>query len=68
MKVKTLYEERYKAHALRVKSHLLPTLPHVDSTGFTVDSAYVLRAGRAEVDGIELEYQELRVYFKERPQ
>ncbi len=64
MKVKILYEETYKRHDLCVKAHLLPTFPHVE--GFTVDSVYIQKAGRADVDGQELEYQDLRVYFREK--
>jgi hypothetical protein len=63
VKVKTLYEETYKRHDLSVKAHLLPTFPHVQ--GFTVDRCFIIKAGRADVDGEELEYQELRVYFRE---
>jgi hypothetical protein len=66
MKVKVIYEETYKRNDLWVKSHLLPTLPHVPAP-FVVDRCTILKAGRAEVDGVTMEYQELRVYFKEQP-
>ena len=64
MRVKVLYEETYKKHELWTKKELLPILPHVPAQ-FVVQSCNVRKAGRAEVDGEELEYQELRVYFRE---
>jgi hypothetical protein len=63
-KPKTLYKETYRAPGLKIKAHCLPTTPHV-APGFVVESAYLLQAGRMSVDGVEREFQDLRVFYRE---
>jgi hypothetical protein len=63
-KPKTLYKETYRAPGLKIKEHCLPTTPHA-AAGFVVDEAYILQAGQMLVDGVEREFQDLRVFYRE---
>lgn len=64
-KVKPVYEETYKGQGMRFRPDSLPTLPNNDS-GFVVVDAYLKRAGRVELDGERAEFQDIRLYLKER--
>lgn len=64
-KLKQLYAETYKLHAAKIKATLLPLLAHVPPA-FGVHSAYLMKAGKVELDGEPLEFQDIRVYLKER--
>lgn len=63
-RVKVLYAETYRAHSAKIRSHVLPTLPSA-SAGFSVHSAFLMKAGRAELDGETLEFQDVRIYLRE---
>ena len=67
MKEKLLYEEGYRKHQAKIRDFCLPVVPSA-AAGFVVAEAYVEKAGRVQrSDGSELEYQVLRIYFKEAP-
>ena len=59
-------EETYQVHEARFKDEQLPQLPWLD--GYTVLEAYLLKTGRRLVDGVEREYQDIRVYLRETEQ
>lgn len=61
---KPSYAEMYRAPGLRIKGHCLPTLP--SATGFVVHSAYVTRAGIVEIKGERMEFQDVRIYLRQR--
>lgn len=64
----TVYRETYKVNTARIKDHLKPQCVH-QVTGFTVDEAFLLAAGKVrEADGREREYHDIRVYFTEGDQ
>jgi hypothetical protein len=56
------YTETYRSPGLRIKEECLPTLP--SAAHFSVERAYVLKAGRAIHDGLELEFQDIRIYLR----
>ena len=62
MKEKILYQEKYKKGAMRVRRELLPeTLPYMSRE--TIIKAIEIRsAGRCEIDGESMEFQDIRVY------
>lgn len=62
-----VHEVSYKKHTMQIKDDCLPKLPHVDDNHEEVvpDEAYINKVGIVRrADGTELEYQDLRVYFK----
>jgi len=63
MKPKRLYEETYRSPGLRIKAEFLPTLPSA-TPGYEVVDAYVLKSGKAEIDGEIREYQDVRIYLR----
>lgn len=63
--MKILYKEKYKRNRLKIRDGLTPICRH-QKDGFDVDSAYVLQAGVIEERGERKEFQDIRVFFKER--
>lgn len=64
---KILYAETYIAPGLRIREHVLPTLPSA-TPGFKVVNAFVMKAGSLrDLDGDEYEFQDVRIYLKEIP-
>ena len=61
---RVLYEETYKKGAAKVRTDLLPaTLPYL-SAGTTLVSIDIRKAGRVEIDGEELEFQDLHILVR----
>jgi hypothetical protein len=60
---KVLFSERYKVPGMHIRHTHQPVLPHIAS-GFVVEDAYVLEAGRVEIDGREREFQVIKVMLK----
>jgi len=60
---KTLYKETYKAPGLKLRADYLPTLP--SATGFVVKHAFILTAGKIEIEGVRYEYQDVRMLLQE---
>jgi len=63
---KQTYVESYKTGSAKLREDKLPTCIHVNS-GFEIMEAHVLKSGVVERDGKRLEFQEMRIYFKELP-
>jgi hypothetical protein len=62
VKEKILYQEKYKKGAMRVRRDLLPvTLPYM-TKGTVVKDIEIRSAGKCELDGEALEFQDVRVY------
>lgn len=60
---RVLYEAKYRQKAMRVQTAANPTLRHV-TEGFVVRDCYIQSAGRVQCeDGVEREFQVLRIYF-----
>lgn len=61
---RNLYRETYKRGAVKLKSGCLPVLQHEDDAGkkYTAIGCELMAAGVVDIDGIRLEYQDLRVY------
>lgn len=62
-KWKETYSESYYAPGLKIKFEQLPVLPHV-RPGFLLETAFVVKAGRAERAGARFEFQDIRVYLR----
>lgn len=65
MKTKVIYVEKYKKGSCFIKSGLTPVLRH-QVGGFDCALAEITAAGICELDGIKHEFQDIRIYLKER--
>jgi hypothetical protein len=63
MKVKIIYQEKYRGPYPTMKDSSLPDVHHA-SDGYTVSNCQLLSAGLANVDGEECEFHDLRVFYK----
>jgi len=62
VKEKILYQEKYKNGAMRVRRELLPnTLPYM-AKGAVITDIEIRSAGKCELDGEAMEFQDVRVY------
>ena len=62
---KLIYKESYKTPGLQIKHGLTPVCRH-QAEGFDVSSANVLQSGIIEIDGERFEFQDVRIFFRER--
>lgn len=63
---KQFYKQTYRPLVAWIRKDLLPpTLPHL-LTGFKIEAIELRAAGRCQLDGKELEFQDLRVYTSEQ--
>ena len=67
MKERILYKETYNPHAASVKAEFLAKtrLPHVPDV-MELKRIEPRAAGTLTLDGVEYEFQDLRVYFQEK--
>lgn len=65
MKTKIIYKESYKKGACVIKQELKPVLRH-QAEGFDCVLAEITSGGVCELDGVCHEFQDIRVYLKER--
>lgn len=65
MREKKIYEEQFKKPGLNLKNSCYPKLKHVPYS-FIIKDVFLLKAGKIERDGQQLEYQDIRIYLKEK--
>lgn len=65
MKEKITYQEKYKLHKMLISQDRLPVLNHLNDD-FVVVHAELRSAGICELDGKELEFNDIRVYVGEK--
>jgi hypothetical protein len=61
MKFKLLFEQKYRKQSYFVKEDLLPDLKH--SNGYAATHMEILSTGHCELDGRQLEFQNIRIYL-----
>jgi len=64
MAEKVVYQEKYKQGMVKIREDFLPRFSHVPRE-FILKEAEIRSNGRIIKDGVELEFQDIRVYFKE---
>ncbi len=64
-KERQTYIEHYKPHALVFPPSKVPEFRHLVA-GFVPESMELRAAGRVERDGEELEFQDIRLYVREK--
>lgn len=63
MKEKQIYVEAYLEGDMKLRDDALPIFPAFEGL-CTVTEAYLMKCGKVERDGEELEFQEVRIYVK----
>lgn len=62
---KTLYSETYRKGTMKFSADRLPICLHtLIAPEIKPDEAYLTKAGVIERDGVEYEFNEIRMYFK----
>jgi hypothetical protein len=66
---RTIYRETYRKGAVKLNQDVLPILQHKTQEGgsFRATACEVIAAGMVLIEGKEVEYQDLRVYFEVDP-
>ena len=59
-----IYAETYRGDGLKLKAECLPALP--SAVGFAVFEAYIRKAGTLERNGETFEFQDVRVYLRDK--
>ena len=64
-KDKIVYQEKYKKGALMLKPDSFPDLRHIPEN-FEVANVDIRSAGKCEVGDETLEFQDVRIYFRDK--